>query len=86
MNNNQKKVYIDQNGNKIVLEEIMTFEIEELGKRYLAFTVNDNGTSDNVCVNLVELFSANDNNLHIKKIESNEENIVKYVFQRLMQN
>ena len=86
MNNNQKKVYIDQSGNKIVLEEIMTFEIEELGKRYLAFTVNDNGTSDNVCVNLVELFSANDNSLHIKKIESNEEDVVKSVFERLIQN
>lgn len=86
MNNNQKKMYIDENGNKIVLEEVMTFEIEELGKSYLAFTVNDDGKSDNVCVNLVELFSDDDDNLHIKKIEPNEENAVKFVFTKLMQS
>lgn len=84
MKNNQIKTYIDENGNKIVLEEIMTFEIQELGKKYMAFTINDDGKSNDVCVNLVELVGDDINNLHIKKIEEQEEELVKSIFSSML--
>ena len=36
---------IDENGNEIKIDIIMQFRIEELGKEYIVFTVNDDGTS-----------------------------------------
>ena len=49
------KTYVyKENGEEIVIEIILSFEVEELNKKYIAYTLNDDGVSDNVAVFISE--------------------------------
>lgn len=46
----------NENGEEITLEIILNFKIEEYGKNYVAYTLNDDGVSEtvNVCISEIE--------------------------------
>lgn len=47
--NNIMEVY-DENNNKISIEIILNFRIEDYDREYIAYTLNDDGISDDVVV------------------------------------
>jgi uncharacterized protein YrzB (UPF0473 family) len=66
------KITIDrENGETITVDIILGFEIEELNKKYIAYTLNDNGEDEDVDV----LISEVENN-KLKSIPDEEINIV----------
>lgn len=67
---------IDENGNEIKIDIIMQFRIEELGKEYIVFTVNDDGTSKDAFINITELIKDEKGDYQIKLIPENETNMV----------
>ncbi len=60
-----------ENGETITVDVILGFEIEELNKKYIAYTLNDNGEDEDVDV----LISEVENN-KLKSIPDEEINIV----------
>ncbi len=46
---------LDESGKEVLIDIIMNFKIEELGKEYIVFTVNDDGVSEKVNVSIAEL-------------------------------
>lgn len=67
---------IDENGNEIKIDIIMQFRIEELNKEYAVFTVNDDGVSEDVYINITELTKLDNGEYEIKLIPENEKNMV----------
>ena len=61
-----------ENGEDIVIDILFSFEVEELQKRYIAYTLNDDGVSENVVVLLSEI----DQNNHIKDIYEEDKDLV----------
>ena len=78
------KVYTDENGNQIKLEEISTFKIEELNKVYLAYTINDDGTSSNVQIRFVELLGSETDHPVIKPVEDYDAALVVETFNAMV--
>ena len=68
----ENKTYVyKENGEEITIEIILSFNIEELNKSYIAYTLNDDGQSDNVAVFISEYDGKN-----IKDIANDEAKIV----------
>ena len=67
---------IDENGNEIKIDIIMQFRIEELNKEYVIFTINDDGVSEDVYINITELEKNENGEYQIKMIPENEKNMV----------
>lgn len=68
----ENKTYVyKENGEEIAIEVILSFNIEELNKSYIAYTLNDDGQSDNVAVFISEYDGKN-----IKDIANDEANLV----------
>ena len=68
----ENKTYVyKENGEEIAIEIILSFNIEELNKSYIAYTLNDDGKSDNVAVFISEYDDKN-----IKDIANDEANLV----------
>ena len=68
----ENKTYVyKENGEEIAIEIILSFNIEELNKSYIAYTLNDDGQSDNVAVFISEYDGKN-----IKDIANDEANLV----------
>ncbi len=49
-----KVVAINENGNKVEIEVFLSFEVEELNKKYVAYTINDDKKSEEVPVFISE--------------------------------
>lgn len=67
---------IDPEGNEIKIDIIMQFRIEELNKQYAVFTVNDDGVSPEVYINITEIEKNNEGDYQIKLIPESEKNMV----------
>lgn len=67
---------IDEAGNEIKIDIIMQFKIEELNKEYAVFTVNDDGKSEEVYINITELEKIPSGEYQMKMIPENEKNMV----------
>lgn len=78
------KVYNDQNGNQIKLEEISTFSIDELNKTFLAYTINDDGVSNQVQVRFVELLGVETDHPVIKPVEDYDAPLVVETFNAMV--
>lgn len=80
---NKKIVYTTDN-KKIEIREIMSFNIDLINKNFVAYTINDDGISEDVEVNLVEVIDYDKEKPIIKKIEANELELVTDVFNKLL--
>lgn len=61
-----------ENGEDIVIDILLCFEVEELQKQYIAYTLNDDGISEDVVVLISEI----DQNNHIKDIYEEDKDLV----------
>ena len=80
-----KRTYYDKDRKSYVFEEIMTFHVDEIGKTFLAYTVNDDNVSENVDVNLVEILNMDSDKPTFKKIDDEDMNMVIEVFNNLLE-
>ena len=80
-----KRTYYDKDGKSYVFEEIMTFHVDEIGKTFLAYTVNDDNVSENIDVNLVEILNMDSDKPTFKKIDDEDMNMVIEVFNNLLE-
>ena len=62
-----------ENGEKIKIEIILSFVVEEVGKEYIAYTLNDDGKSD---VEMVMISEIDMQTQKIKAIPESEKDIV----------
>ena len=67
---------IDEKGRELLIDVIMSFKIEELGKEYVVFTANDDGKSDIVNVSIAELLHKEDGTPTLGYIPKAEMNVV----------
>lgn len=49
----------DEQNNDLVIELLLNFKIETLGKEYIAYTINDNNVSETVLVYISEIIYEN---------------------------
>lgn len=54
-NMNNYVIVKDENDRNIKIEIILNFKLEEYNKEYIAYTLNDNETSDNAAVFISEI-------------------------------
>lgn len=50
-----EKVYINENGEKVSVEVILSFSIEEVNKNYIAYTINDDDSHEKAIVLISEI-------------------------------
>jgi len=68
----ENKTYVyKEDGEEIAIEIILSFEIEELNKKFIAYTLNDDGSSETVPVFISEYDGKN-----IKDISNEEADLV----------
>lgn len=67
-----KVVVTRENGEDIVIDILLSFEVEELHKRYIAYTLNDDGVSENVVIMISEI----DDNNHIVDVYEEDKDLV----------
>ena len=67
---------LDENGNEIKIDVIMQFNIQDVEKEYIVFTVNDDGKSSDVYINITELQKDENGVYQLKLIPDNEINMV----------
>ena len=68
----ENKTYVyKEDGEEIAIEIILSFEIEELNKKFIAYTLNDDGNSETVPVFISEYDGKN-----IKDISNEEADLV----------
>ena len=68
----ENKIYVyKEDGEEIAIEIILSFEIEELNKKFIAYTLNDDGNSETVPVFISEYDGKN-----IKDISNEEADLV----------
>ena len=65
-----------ENGENITIDVLMSFHVDELQKKYIAYTLNDDGVSEDVMVFISEI----DENNHIKDIYEEDKDLVFQAF------
>ena len=73
---------INENGEEVKIDIIMQFRIEENGKEYIVFTVNDDGISDDVYVNIAGIEEIEDK-FQLRLIPEEEKNMVLVFYDNL---
>lgn len=73
---------INENGEEVKIDIIMQFRIEENGKEYIVFTVNDDGISDDVYVNIAGIEEIDDK-FQLRLISEEEKNMVLVFYDNL---
>ena len=66
---------INEFGEEITIELLFNFEIKELNKNYVVYTLNDDGVSEDVNVLISEIYY-DDKTPRIKSIEESEKEMV----------
>lgn len=78
------RIFMDENGNKLKLEVIEDFRIEQNGKNYIAYSVNDDGSTDKVKVNFMELINI-DTTPGVKPVDPEDVQLVIDSFNKLLE-
>lgn len=78
-----KKTVYDKDGKPIVIEELLTFKIEELNKTFIAFTINDDDSEPTATINLLQIVDENTNHPKIYSIDKKDEKFVVEVFNKI---
>jgi len=73
---------LNENGEEVKIDIIMQFKIEENNKEYVVFTVNDDGKSEDVYVNIAGIEEA-DGNFRLRLIPEEEKNLVLVFYDNL---
>lgn len=73
---------INQLGQEITIEILFNFEIKELNKNYVIYTLNDNGFSENVNVLISEIYYK-DKIPMIKSIDEKEKEMVILFYENI---
>ena len=73
---------INENGELVKIEVLMQFKIEENNKEYVVFTVNDDGKSEDVYVNIAGLEMV-DGVYKLRLIPEQEKNMVLVFYDNL---
>lgn len=85
MDDKQTIIVLDQNGKEANAEVLSTFEIKELGKKYILFTLNEKDEN-----NMVKMYASRiierDGMYSFEAIDSDEEwSIIKEVIKKMAQ-
>ena len=78
------KEVINENNEKITIEILIGFKIEELNKEYIAYTINDNNIYEEIDVCISEIIYIDDKP-YINSIEENEAEKVLLFYEALKQ-
>ena len=73
---------INEEGQEVKIDVIMRFKVEELGKEYIVYTVNDDGKSENVTICIAGL-NDEDGHLSLRLIDESEKNLVLVFYDNL---
>ena len=73
---------LNENGEEVKIDIIMQFKIEENNKEYVVFTINDDGESEDVYVNIAGLEEEN-GKYKIRLIKEEEKNLVLVFYDNL---
>ena len=73
---------LNENGEEVKIDIIMQFKIEENNKEYVVFTINDDGKSEDVYVNIAGLEEEN-GQYKIRLIKEEEKNLVLVFYDNL---
>ena len=73
---------LNENGQEVKIDIIMQFRIEENNKEYVVFTVNDDGVSEDVYVNIAGIEEV-DGNCQLRLIPEEEKNLVLVFYDNL---
>ena len=73
---------LNENGEEIKIDIIMQFKIEENNKEYVVFTVNDDGVSPDVYVNIAGIKEEN-GKYQLRLIPEEEKNMVLVFYDNL---
>lgn len=73
---------INENGQEVNIDVIMQFKIEENNKEYVVFTVNDDGVSEDVYVNIAGIENVN-GEYRLRLIPESEKNLVLVFYDNL---
>ena len=70
-----------ENGETIVIELLLSFEAREIGKKYIAYTLNDDGVSDFETVLISEI----DDDMNIKDVLPEDAPFANAAYEELKQ-
>ena len=73
---------LNENGDEVKIDIIMQFKIEENNKEYVVFTVNDDGKSEDVYINIAGLEEVN-GEPRLRLIPESEKNLVLVFYDNL---
>ena len=73
---------INENGEEVKIDIIMQFKIEENNKEYVVFTVNDDGKSEDVYINIAGI-EESDGKARLRLIPEEEKNLVLVFYDNL---
>ena len=73
---------INENGEEVKIDIIMQFKIEENNKEYVVFTVNDDGKSEDVYINIAGIEEVN-GEYRLRLIPEEEKNLVLVFYDNL---
>ena len=73
---------VNENGEEVKIDIIMQFKIEENNKEYVVFTVNDDGKSEDVYINIAGIEEEN-GNYKLRLIPESEKNMVLVFYDNL---
>ena len=73
---------LNENGEEVKIDIIMQFKIEENNKEYVVFTVNDDGKSEDVYINIAGI-EEDDGEFKLRLIPEEEKNLVLVFYDNL---
>ena len=73
---------LNENGEEVKIDIIMQFKIEENNKEYVIFTVNDDGKSEDVYINIMGIEEV-DGEYRLRLIPEEEKNLVLVFYDNL---
>ena len=73
---------LNENGEEVKIDIIMQFKIEENNKEYVVFTVNDDGKSEDVYINIMGIEEVN-GEYRLRLIPEEEKNLVLVFYDNL---
>ena len=73
---------VNENGEEVKIDIIMQFKIEENNKEYVIFTVNDDGKSEDVYINIAGI-EESDGKPKLRLIPEEEKNLVLVFYDNL---
>ena len=73
---------INENGDNIKIDVIMKFRVEEFDKEYVVYTINDDGQSEDVYVNIAGI-EERDGKYQLRLIPEKEKNMVLVFYDNL---